>query len=250
MPTDASDDVRARPAPRLVRPYDFLVRLRHFLVRSHQSILRSHYRSLRSHKQLAIPLALAALAAACGPLGPPRPVAPSAACHPFWMCAVAGDPRPRLPLTARTGKSLRLVLGPSVGDHFAVEDRDTMLRTEVHDLRRSLARGFENGFHAAFELVPPGAPADYVLEIAALDLSLQSVEIGPFQQVLSARADVRYRARLLDAAGREVRASSGVVTSRSFAPQNRDVTDGVMSAVAKLYEAIERDCFAPFERLP
>jgi hypothetical protein len=218
---------------------------------------------MRAHKEASAPrggaaarwaVARAAVACAllagCGSTGPPRPVQPTAGCRPFWVCVFAGDPKPKLPLGAKTGKSLRLTFGADVGDHFQVPDRDQVLRTEVHDFRRSLGRGFESGFGSAFELVAAGAPADYVLEITRADLAVLSVEIGSFQVVSQARADLHYHARLLDASGRELRTSSGTAGSRSFAPQSRDVTVGVMSAVTKMYEAIEHDCFASFERLP
>jgi hypothetical protein len=210
---------------------------------------------MRAHKKSALRRAggslAALLAAACGSAAP-RAVDPAAPprCRPFWLCVQAADPHPRTPLNAPTGKALRLAIAPSVADRFAMTERDPMLRTEVWDWRRTLARGFESGFGAAFQLVGEDARADYVLRIATAYVSLVSVEIGAFQTLESARADLLYRAELLDADGRVLRTSGGTVASRSFRPASRDVTGGVAVAVAKMYEAIEKDCFAPFERLP
>lgn len=189
--------------------------------------------------------------AGCAPGGVPPVAHPAeASCRPFWMCVAAGDPKPKVPLSAPTGKTLRLDFAPSVLDRYEVSDKDTVLRAEVRQWRATLASGFQSGFGAAFRIVPEGAPADYVLALDRAGVSLSSLEVGFFEQVSSARADVRYEARLVDARGRVLRVSSGTAASRTFTTRGRDVTDGVVTAVAKMYEAIERDCFASFEKLP
>lgn len=189
--------------------------------------------------------------AGCSPGGVPAPAHPTeVACRPFWVCVAAGDPKPKLLLTQRTGKSLGLVFGPSVLDRYEVADKDTLLRAEVREWRTTLASGFTSGFGVAFEVVPAGARSDYTLELDRASVSLSSLEVGFMDQVLSARADLRYVARLVDAQGRVVRSTSGTAASRTFTLRGRDVTDGVMTAVTAMYEALGRDCFAPFEWLP
>ncbi|MSP60342.1 MAG: hypothetical protein EXR72_08370 [Myxococcales bacterium] len=191
----------------------------------------------RCQLAVAAPLVAWLLSASCA--SPRRPP-----CRPFWTCIGPANPQPKIHLPP-SPTTLRLVLAPAVADAFQVR-RDPILRTEVTGWRGTLTRGFESGPGARFASPAAGAPADLVLEITAASVDLQTIEVAHQNVVLSARVDLTYSARLLDARGQELHATTASI--RRLARWTHDPTPSVESAVAAMYEAIARECFVHLPR--
>ncbi|MCY1017397.1 hypothetical protein [Pyxidicoccus sp. MSG2] len=152
----------------------------------------------------------------------------------------AGDPRPNIDLP-ESQASLALEMDPSVRDVFHVPSRSGVAPTNVEAWRTTLERGFKNGFRSAFKT---DGGKDLVLHIVEAELELVPAEVQDNGGVVSTEAQVRYKARLVDAQGNVVRRSTGTVSSKRSTSRPKETTLIAESAVETMYEKIAQDIFS------
>ncbi len=168
-------------------------------------------------------------------------------------CGVAveiANPRPNIDLK-ESHQVLNLRLSSKIPNDFDMPTINLMYTPHVSGWRSSLKRGFRNGFGEYFDLSPDARP-DLVLEITeALPEIVMTQNAtgytagGVYHSTGQAagNAQIRYRARLLDAQGRVLKKSFGTVPSKRTFTNIFEGTAVVESAVETLYEAVARDCF-------
>jgi hypothetical protein len=152
----------------------------------------------------------------------------------------AGDPRPNVDLP-RSEKSLALQFDRSIQDAFATEELASIAPIPVEGWRTTLERGFRNAFAGAFDLSNPSA--ELTLVIVEAEPSFAGTSYTRRGRPVSAEAQVRYKARLVDRQGTVLRRSAATVASRKSASATADVTSIVAQAVETMYEQIARDLF-------
>lgn len=159
------------------------------------------------------------------------------------ISAVRPDPTVDLP-ASRT--SLALAFGPRVRDRFAISIQRGVFTIEVDSFHQTLASGFQAMVRASFApATPDGADATLLLDDA-------SVEEVPGYRTVS--FVVRYRARVVDRAGRVLRRSFGSVESRgglTWTNEGPGSPSSLLgSTIAAMFEKIAADCFVnPLLRL-
>lgn len=146
-----------------------------------------------------------------------------------------GAPRPNIDLAERQA-TLGLVLESAVRDHFVVSN-EAAHDLDVDQWRGTLEDGFRVGFGSAFRL--DATPADLKLQVLEAELTFAVTDA-----VMSVvQAQIRYKARLVDAQGQVLKRSSGTVTSKRSAGIYREATVLAANAVESLYEQISADFF-------
>ncbi len=151
----------------------------------------------------------------------------------------AGNPRPNVDLP-ESQASLALDLDPAIRDAFKAPSGDSLPPSDVQAWRTTLERGFQNSFRSVFKAEGGSA---LVLKIVEADLMLAATAVDD-GGVAAAEAQVRYKARLVDAQGNVVRRSVGTVVSKRSATSRAGVTPVVESAVESMYEKIAQDLFS------
>ncbi|WP_164017803.1 LPS assembly lipoprotein LptE [Pyxidicoccus trucidator] len=155
------------------------------------------------------------------------------------LSVAAGDPRPNIDLP-ESQASLALELDPSVRDVFQVPARSGVVPTNVEAWRTTLDRGFKNGFRSAFRT---DGGKELVLQIVEAELELAPTAVNEVGGAAAAEAQVRYKARLVDAQGNVLRRSTGTVASKRSTSQPGEITLIAESAVESMYEKIAEDLF-------
>lgn len=156
-------------------------------------------------------------------------------------CAVgihAGNPRPNVDVP-ESASSLALELDPAVRDTFQTSG-DSGIPLDVQAWRTTLERGFTNSFGSA---VKTDGEKALVLQLVEADLVLVPSVLPSITGTVAAGAEVRYKARLVDAQGNVVRRSVGTVASRRSTTNHSEVMRVVDSAVEGMYEKIAEDLF-------
>lgn len=156
------------------------------------------------------------------------------------LSVAAGDPRPNVDLP-ESQASLALEMDPSVRDVFQVPGRSGINATNVEAWRTTLERGFKNGFRSAFKT---DGGKDLVLQIVEAELELAPTAVTSSGGAVAAEAQVRYKARLVDAQGNVVRRSTGTVTSKRSTSRGAEISLIAESAVETMYEKIAQDIFS------
>ncbi|NTX07446.1 hypothetical protein [Myxococcus sp. CA040A] len=146
-----------------------------------------------------------------------------------------GAPRPNIDL-AEQQATLGLVLESAVRDHFVVSN-EAASKLDVDQWRGTLEDGFRVGFGSAFRL--DATPADLKLQVLEAELSFAVTDAS----VAAVQAQIRYKARLVDAQGQVLKRSSGTVMSKRSAGLHRAATVLAANAVESLYEQISADFF-------
>jgi hypothetical protein len=145
------------------------------------------------------------------------------------------NPRPNTPFTAAEPQSLALILDSAIANDFSIPSKshpdDPEWGMPVVGWRRTLTAGFRNGFAAYFKPAPVSGPADLSLNLVRADLGFSG-----------GRAQIVYKAQLLDASGRTLAVTSGTAISKTVVTR---WADGLLpestcasDAVETLYEEL------------
>jgi hypothetical protein len=153
---------------------------------------------------------------------------------------VQGQPRPNIDLPDQ-GTSLTLVIDEAVKDQFEAEVNGK-LTVNVSEWLATLKNGFHAGFDPAFRTNTD--KADLTLQLSEAVLSFAPTAVGRYGSVAAAEAQVRYKARLVDAQGQVLRRSNGTVTSKRSVTQAEEITNISAGAVESMYEKIAQDFFS------
>lgn len=154
--------------------------------------------------------------------------------------------RPNIDL-AKQQSSLGLVLEPEVKDQFSVviNSPETV---HVNEWRGTLEDGFRAGFAAAFQM---GSDAtDLRIQLAEAELTYAPTAVGRNGATAAVEAQIRFKARLVDAQGQVLKRSNGTVSSKRSATSGPQVSGVTASAVESLYEQISRDFFTEAPAAP
>jgi len=150
----------------------------------------------------------------------------------------AGSPRPNVDLP-KSERSLRLQLEAAVRDEYGSELYGGTI--PVSGWRSTLERGFQSAFAGAFKLSDKNA--DLTVVVAEAELVFAGTAYTRTGKPVSAEAQVRYKARLLDENGTVVRRSAATVASKRSASSAAEVTPVAAGAVESMYEQIAREFF-------
>ena len=150
------------------------------------------------------------------------------------------SPKPNIDLPERN-LALGLTLDEGVKDAFKVPPRSGIPETEVTAWRATLEKGFQNGLGKAFRTQEP--KSELTLQIVEAELEFVPSAVNGYGQAAAAEAHLRYKARLVDAAGNVVRRSSGTVTSKRSTGVTTEFTLVARSAVETMYERIASELF-------
>ncbi|HEX7604662.1 MAG TPA: hypothetical protein VF316_23750 [Polyangiaceae bacterium] len=169
--------------------------------------------------RLLLPFVLAALVAGCVPLT----VGPS-------------SPRPNVMVAADKTAS-KQVLGPLVQSEFVVPGNGSVDEVTVTGWRQTLDTGFRNAW-------PTSRPNGRTLEILDTELSFAPAAVTVRGGAVAVRAQIRYKARLLDGTGQEIGVAAGTVEAREATGSVNGMTDNAAKAVESLYEKLSTDLLA------
>jgi hypothetical protein len=152
-----------------------------------------------------------------------------------------GNPRPNVDLP-RSETSLALELDAAIPDTFkATSGGSSAPSTPVKEWRTTLERGFQNSFGPAFKT---DGGKDLVLHLVEVVLEVApTTEVDAAGSAVGSEAQIRYKARLVDAQGNVVRRSVGTVSSKRPVARSVDATRVAESAVESMYEKIAEDLF-------
>jgi hypothetical protein len=159
------------------------------------------------------------------------------------------DPKPTIELS-RGARPLRIAL-EAVPDSFSVPYNETSPHAAVSDWRRSIANAFHNGL-SGFYRVRADAPEGGAATIEVLETSVGFRSAGRF----ASRGSLRFRVRLIDAAGCEIGHSFGEVSSGGGVSVGDPATSGFVldygpplrELLERMVEQVARDCLLPLER--
>lgn len=150
---------------------------------------------------------------------------------------LAGNPRPNIDLP-RSTRTLRLQLQPAVQDVFVADLAGNKI--PVSGWRSTLESGFRNAFSDAFQVAEK---ADLTIEVAEAELSFNGTSFDRMGRPISAEAQVRYKARLLDGSGAVLRRAAATVASKKSASSPQEATPVASGAVETMYEQLARELF-------
>jgi hypothetical protein len=154
-------------------------------------------------------------------------------------------PRPNVDLPP-TGKSLALVIDPSIADNFRTTPGQ-IKAAEVTGWHQSLSKGFENSFRSAYP-APTNGKADYTLTLVRTDIAFEPTAFlvnryGDKVGAAAAVAQLTYQARVTDAQGNVVgRSTNTAVAKKQLGGLN--ATESVQSAVESMFELIAHEAFS------
>lgn len=165
-------------------------------------------------------------------------------------CAPAvqqANPRPNIDLEP-SSESLALVLADAVHDAYDVPEQNGIGMFSVEGWRGTLAAGFDAGFRDQFAAPRAADASDLRIEIAEAELSLVPGDVAgggmlASPTVITARASVRYKARLIAADGTVLGRSAR--TAESKIKGGGSMTRLAESAVETMYEQIADEFFGP-----
>jgi hypothetical protein len=152
-----------------------------------------------------------------------------------------GNPRPNIDLP-ETKAGMKLVMDDTVQDSFEVPSRGGINKGEVEQWRETLKRGFQNGFGGAFKT--DAESPELTLQLMEVALEFAPTAVTQNGAAAAAEAQIRYKARLVDAQGNVVRRSTGTVASKRSITRADEVTLISESAVESMYEKIAEDFFS------
>jgi hypothetical protein len=145
------------------------------------------------------------------------------------------NPHPNTPFIRAAPQSLALILDSAIADQFSIPSKVVPEGpgTPVVGWRRTLTNGFHNGFGSYFKPAPASGPADLSIDLVRADLGFSK-----------RRAQITYKAQLLDATGKTLAVDAGTVESKSPVSRVADdlapETECVADAVETLYEALSQ----------
>ncbi len=147
-------------------------------------------------------------------------------------------PRPNVMLAA-VKVPAELVLAPTVPDAFVIPGTGSVNAVPVTGWRGTLDAGFKNAFAS------PGKDGRK-LEILMAELSFGAAVVSGQFGTVAVTAAIRFKARLLDASGRELGALAGTAPARESngSPTPAGMTDNAAKAVEALYETLAAELLA------
>jgi hypothetical protein len=173
------------------------------------------------------------------------------ACSFASLSVVKGNPKPNIVFANPPAKVLAIRLAANVPDAFEVPPKYGVRAVNVSAWHQTLTSGFQNGFGPSFTIAQSNeARTELVLEIvrAELEFSPTATSRGVVSGV---EAHLIYQARLLDGAGKAIKASAGtasakgsiVVTGFNAYEADTLLTQSASSSVESMYEAISKEMF-------
>jgi hypothetical protein len=193
------------------------------------------------------------------PLGLLKLVTLSAALGGCTLSVTASQPRPNIALSARAEK-LTLQLKDNVRDTYQVPAQQGIKPINVNDWHVSLRAGFDAAFKNSFQ----GSGDQLVLSIERADLVLTPSAVGVQSMrtrrvsrrsrvqrttvqsgVTAVRAQVTYRAQLLDKNGKVIGMSAATAESKgsTTVASEEEMTRLSGDAIETMYEMIAADLF-------
>jgi hypothetical protein len=175
------------------------------------------------------------------------------------LSVTASQPRPNIALSARTEK-LSLQLKDNVRDKYQVPAQQGIKSINVNDWHVSLRSGFDAAFRGAFQ----GSGDPLVLTIERADLVLTPSAVGVQSMrtrrvsrrsrvqrttvqtgVTAVRAQITFRARLLDKNGKVLGTSASTAESKgsTTVASEEEMTRLSGDAIETMYEMIAADLF-------
>jgi hypothetical protein len=151
-------------------------------------------------------------------------------------------PHPNVELE-RSPRHLALKLDGAIRDQFEASFGSGPGPVNVESWRETLANGFRHGL-APFFAAAPGANGGMTLELIETQLSYVPAAVTSAGGVVAVHAQLRYRARLLDAHGQVLQRLAGTALSKEPVTQGNHLTRAAGSAVEGLYENIASAFFS------
>jgi hypothetical protein len=155
-----------------------------------------------------------------------------------WHLAVGpAAPRPNVML-AQDKTPAALVLDPGIADTFVIPGTGSVNSVPVRGWRGTLEAGFRSAF-------PPGSPTGRKLELIEAELTFAPAAVG-FGGTAAVRANIRFKARVLDASGKEIGVLAGNAAAReaNVSASEAGMTDNASKAVEALYEVLATELLA------
>jgi hypothetical protein len=163
------------------------------------------------------------------------------------LCACAGtiavktgNPRPNINL-GKSDQKMKLDLAEGVRDAFKQPGSNTMAPFEMTGWRGTLKNAFKNSFGNFYAVVDDGA--DVTLQVEEAELSFVPAAVEQGGNTVAIRAQVRYRANVVDATGAVVKRLAGTVESKQAVSDRDAVGRAADSAVETMFETIANEAF-------
>ena len=153
-----------------------------------------------------------------------------------WNLAVGpASPRPNVVL-AQDKTPGTIVLAPAIPDEFVIPHNASVNEVPVRAWRQTLEAGFKNAF-------PSGGGRKLELLSAELSFSPAAVGRGGTAAVV---ATIRFKARTLNASGKELMVFAGTVQAReaNVSASEEGMTDNASKAVEAMYEMLTAELLA------
>ena len=161
------------------------------------------------------------------------------------LAVTRSNPRPNLPFSGQTGRTLSMTISPEIKNDFTVPKEPPIPATEVTGWRESITAAFKNGFGDAFKLVPEGSPADLRLELLRADLEWAATAVSGKGGVAAVEAHVTYKANLVDSGGKSLGVATGTVASKKSIASAGEATACTASALESAFETITEKVLLP-----
>ena len=155
------------------------------------------------------------------------------------------NPRPNLDLP-QSQQSLALNLDSNIHDEFSVPSQNGVIGADFKGWRSSLENGFRSGFAESFKAAADKADLTVAIVEAEPSFAPTSVAVNQYGSTIGAAsivAQIRYKARLLDASGNVVGRSAGTVRAKTSITNRFEATNTVANAIETLYEKLAEDLF-------
>lgn len=157
------------------------------------------------------------------------------------VSVIKGSPRPNINM-AGSQQTLALQLGPAVQDSWTQPGTNTMAGFKVVDWKATLGQGFKAGFSSSFPVVE--GPAELALVLEEAELTFVPAAVAADGNTAAVRAQVRYKANLVDAAGAVLKRTAGTVESKRSTSARGESTAVAASAVESMFEALAKELWA------
>jgi hypothetical protein len=151
------------------------------------------------------------------------------------------DPKPNVNL-GKSQATLSLKLGDRVQDAYTVPRENGVGPTEVTQWRASLKAAFKNAFADSFTLADDGG--DLVLEVQEAEVAMVPAAVTSGATVVSGRAQIRYKAQLLDKSGKTLARAAATVESKTTASSMSGASSIAKSAMETMFEALVDQLFS------
>jgi len=141
-------------------------------------------------------------------------------------------PRPNVIVSAENAPA-NIVVGPAVLDDFVVPATGSVRAVSVRGWRRTLTAGYQSA-------LPTAGSSGRQLELISADLSFAPAAVSAQFGTAAVIGAIRFKARLLDATGKELGSFAGTAQAReaNASASEAGMTDNASKTVEALYEAL------------